>query len=1131
MLNPLPKFEELPPKPEVTAQILRPDASLAEIVAAAFTGYADRTAFVRRNTLGAFDSMTYGEAWTAIGEIASSWVAAGMVPGDMIGILGFTSPEFVLLDMAAVQVGLPVIPLPMNLAPPQLAEVLTEAAPRYVASSVSELPLAIEAIKASDISTTLVIFDIVDDETDSAQIEQTTQALPGTPVITLAQLRAQGEGRTPPAPFRSTESDPLSTIYYTSGSTGSPKGAMYTERLVKPSWTNDTPGLHVLLHYQPLSHSFGRAFIATALSRGGLSHFVTKSDLSTLLEDIAFVRPTTFPFVPRVCELLFQRFKAELERRVAAGEDPEKTRAALIVETREKALGGRLARAVTGSAPTSADLDAFMTQVLGFRMMDGYGATEVGGVTFNGKVMRPPVIDYKLIDVPELGYFTTDRPHPRGELLVKSERMIPGYFNRPELTAAMCDADGFYKTGDIMAQTGPDQLVYLDRRNNVLKLSQGEFVAIANLESVFTSGHPAIRQVFLYGNSSRAFLLAVVVPNRDFLTDLEPGATKAALLTALREVADAQQLNSYEIPRDILVEEEPFSAENGLLAGVGKYLRPKFNARYAERLEALYDSMAEQQDSELRELRLEARNLPTLEAVCRAVRATLGTQSSVVTGEASFDRLGGDSLSALSLSMLLDEALGVAIDVGTILHPAATLASLAEQIDAFRRGDGGTLPSAHVVHQGKLDVLRASDLKLDRFIDPETLEKAAKLAPAALGEPSVVLLTGANGYLGRIICLEWLERAARTGAKVVCVIRAGDNAAAHARLRESLDSGDAELLVRFDELAESHLEVLAGDLAAPRLGLDDTTWTRLAETVDVIVHPAALVNHKLPYAQLFAPNVAGTAEVIKLALTTRAKRIAFVSTIAAAGRRDGTAIREDEPIVQAIPEWVLSDGYADGYASSKWAGEVLVVEAHERFGLPCTIHRSDMILPHTRYQGQMNVPDMFVRWLISIVETGVAPVSFYRTAEDSIRPHYDGIPVDYTAKAVIELAEAKRTGFATYHLVNGHDDGVSLDTFVDWIADSGHRVERIASHAEWFERFETKLRALPEQRRQATVLPLLEAFSRPMPAIPGAHVPHDEFDAQIARLAVGAGAVPHLDKRYITKAIRDLEHLGLVTPG
>ena len=113
------------------------------------------------------------------------------------------------------------------------------------------------------------------------------------------------------------------------------------------------------------------------------------------------------------------------------------------------------------------DLYAFIERCLDVAVPNGYGATEVMGVTMNNKVMRPPVIDWKLIDVPELGYFQTDKPYPRGELLVKSHTMMQGYYKKPEVTASVFDSDGYYKTGDVMAQVGPDELIYVDRRNNV----------------------------------------------------------------------------------------------------------------------------------------------------------------------------------------------------------------------------------------------------------------------------------------------------------------------------------------------------------------------------------------------------------------------------------------------------------------------------------------------------------------------------------------------------------------------------------------------------------------------------------------------------------------------------------------
>src|SRR3546814_17446594 len=93
----------------------------------------------------------------------------------------------------------------------------------------------------------------------------------------------------------------------------------------------------------------------------------------------------------------------------------------------------------TGSAPTTPEVKGFISECFQLPVNEGYGTTEAGSIMSNGRVLRPPVIDYKLIDVPELGYFTTDKPYPRGELWVKTEMAIPGYFKQPEATAALYD--------------------------------------------------------------------------------------------------------------------------------------------------------------------------------------------------------------------------------------------------------------------------------------------------------------------------------------------------------------------------------------------------------------------------------------------------------------------------------------------------------------------------------------------------------------------------------------------------------------------------------------------------------------------------------------------------------------------
>src|SRR5262249_12944866 len=160
-------------------------------------------------------------------------------------------------------------------------------------------------------------------------------------------------------------------------------------------------------------------------------------------------------------------------------------------------------------------------------------------------------------------------------------------------------------------------------------------------------------------------------------------------------------------------------------------------------------------------------------------------------------------------------------------------------------------------------------------------------------------------------------------------------AAARARIAEVFDSGDAGLKAHFETLAAAHLEVLNGDLGEPDLGLSRADWQRLAQTLDLIVHPAALVNHVLPYQSLFGPNVVGTAELIRLAISHKQKPIVNVSTVAAAMLSGGGVLDEDADVRAATPVRQLNSArYADGYAHSKWAGEVLLREAHDRYKLP-----------------------------------------------------------------------------------------------------------------------------------------------------------------------------------------------------
>jgi fatty acid CoA ligase FadD9 len=864
----------------------------------------------------------------------------------------------------------------------------------------------------------------------------------------------------------------------------------------------------------------GRGTLYGTLGNGGTAYFAAKSDLSTLLEDLRLVRPTELNFVPRIWEMLYGDYQSEVARRTAEGVDRQTAESQVMTEQRQELLGGRYIFAMTGSAPISPELRAWVGSLLQIHLVDGYGSTEAGMVLLDGVIQRPPVLDYKLVDVPDLGYFGTDRPHPRGELLLKTPNMFPGYYKRAETTAGVFDEDGYYRTGDVFAEVAPDQLVYVDRRNNVLKLAQGEFVTLAKLEAEFGNS-PLIRQIYVYGNSAQPYLLAVVVP-----TDVN--ASKSAIAEQLQTVARQANLQSYEVPRDFIVETTPFTLENGLLTGIRKLAWPKLKQHYGERLEQLYADLAEGQANELSELRHSGAGAPVLETVSRAAAAILGTARSDLTPDAHFTDLGGDSLSALTFGNLLREIFDIDVPVGVIVSPANDLQAIANYIDGERQGS--KRPSFASVHGRDAAEVHASDLTLDKFIDAATLAAAPEL-PGPATEVRTVLLTGATGFLGRYLALDWLERMALVDGKVIALVRAKSDADARARLDKTFDSGDPKLLEHYRTLAADHLEVIAGDKGEANLGLNDATWRRLADTVDLIVDPAALVNHVLPYSELFGPNAVGTAELLRIALTTKLKAFTYVSTIGVGDQIQPGDFVEDADIREISATRKINDGYANGYGNSKWAGEVLLREAHDLCGLPVAVFRCDMILADTTYAGQLNLPDMFTRQILSLVATGIAPGSFYELDADGNRQraHYDGLPVEFIAESISSLGAQVVDGFQTYHVMNPYNDGIGFDEYVDWLIDAGYSIQRVGDYAAWLERFETTLRALPERQRQYSLLPLLHNYQRPQTPLNGSMAPTDRFRAAVQEAKIGPDKdIPHVSQPVIVKYVTDLQLLGLL---
>ncbi len=887
------------------------------------------------------------------------------------------------------------------------------------------------------------------------------------------------------APAAAPTADDVAYLIYTSGTTGTPKGVAVTHRNVTQLFAPLDAPLPVAGTW---SHSHSLVFdvsvweIFGALLHGGR----------------VLVVPDATARSPRELHALLSA-----ERAGVLTQTPSEA-GMLPVEGLDS-----VALVVAGEACPQEVVDRWAP---GRTMLNVYGPTETTMCVAVSAPLAPesgtPPIG---APVPGAALFVLDgwlRPAATGvvgELYVAGAGVTYGYVRRSGLTASRFVACPFgapgarmYRTGDL-ACWGPDgQLRYLGRADDQVKI-RGHRVELGEVRAAL-AGLAGVEQAAVIAREDRPGdkrLVGYVTGTAD------PAAMRAAL---------ADRLPAYMVPAAVVVLDALPLTVNGKL-----------------------DTRALPAPAYADGDRYRPPATPVEEILADIYAQVLGVER--VGVQESFFDLGGDSLSAMRLVAAIHSTLGIHLPVRAVFD-APSVRNLAQQLD--RHADEATQPgraSFASVHGRDATEVYASDLTLEKFIDAPTLGSAPAL-PGPSSEVRTVLLTGATGFLGRYLALQWLEQLELVDGKLICLVRAGSDEEARQRLEKTFDTGDPRLPGHFEGLAADHLEVLAGDKGAANLGLDERTWQRLADSVDLIVDCAAVVNGVLPYRELFGPNVVGTAELIRLALTTRIKPYTFVSTANVGDGVDRAVFTEDADIREISPTRIIDGGYSNGYGNSKWAGEVLLREANDRCGLPVAVFRCDMILADTSYAGQLNLSDMFTRMVLSIAATGVAPRSFYRLDADGNRQrsHFDALPVEFVAEAVTTLGAKAVAGFETYHVMNPHDDGIGIDEYVDWLIEAGHPIERIDDFGEWLRRFEAALRELPERQRKHSVLQLLQLPSTQQvePGAParGALASTDRFRAAVREAKIGPHGddpdIPSVSAPVIVKYVSDLRLLGLL---
>jgi len=275
-------------------------------------------------------------------------------------------------------------------------------------------------------------------------------------------------------------------------------------------------------------------------------------------------------------------------------------------------LGGRVRVLISGSAPLSPSLHEFLEVCFCAPVIQGYGMSETCGagtisdVSLWGKARShvgypTPCTEIRLESVPDMNYNINDHPLPRGEICLRGLNIFPGYYKMPEQTKESFTEDGFLKTGDIGQWNIDGTLQIIDRKKNIFKLSQGEYVAAEKIENVYVRSK-YVAQIWVYGDSFRNSLVAIVVPDKDVVI---PWAKKNLGVDDFSQICKSSEVNKlilqdfiqYEIEaklsgfekvKRIFLTPEEFTPDNELVTPTMKLKRPQLLSKFKPTIELLY---------------------------------------------------------------------------------------------------------------------------------------------------------------------------------------------------------------------------------------------------------------------------------------------------------------------------------------------------------------------------------------------------------------------------------------------------------------------------------------------------------------------------------------------------------------
>lgn len=565
-------------------------------------------------------SLSFGEVARRIRELALGLSAMGMRRGDRLAIWSENRPEWNLADMATLSIGAADVPIYATQARPQVEYILRDSGARAMFVSSTFLPEALSIKETMPTLERIITFD------DLTAIGRANDVLTFDELADIGRALLEHQPALYESLWRASQPDDLATLLYTSGTTGDPKGVMLTHRNLTSNALNSYRWLQlenhhdVALTYLPFSHIFERAVWYLYAHSGTVIAYAESID--TVAKNLAEVRPTVMTSVPRMFEKIYAKI---VERGMAAGfpkqqiflwslgvgrrwaeRKDKRQRAGLWLSLQHKiadaivfkkwreAVGGNIRAFISGGAPLAPEI-AYMFEGAGLTILQGYGLTETSpSISCNTEERNRvgavgPVMDNVSVRIAD-----------DGEILVKGDTVMRGYYNRPAENEEAFTPDGWFRTGDVGHIDDEGFLWITDRKKDLIKTSGGKYVAPQQLESLIKSSR-FVSQVVVVGNA-RKFVSALIVPNMEMLKSYaevkgisyedESGLlTNLQIVNLIRRQVDkyTADLAQYEKIKKIALLDRELTIESGELTPTLKPRRKVIEKKYAAIIDRLYE--------------------------------------------------------------------------------------------------------------------------------------------------------------------------------------------------------------------------------------------------------------------------------------------------------------------------------------------------------------------------------------------------------------------------------------------------------------------------------------------------------------------------------------------------------------